>query len=78
MLQTGALPVEFRTLEQTAISATLGKDSLEEAKVALAAGLILVCFFLLLFYRFLGVVAVLGLAVYAAPCTRRSLPSTSR
>ena len=64
MLQTGALPVEFRTLEQTAISATLGKDSLEEAKVA--AGLILVCFFLLLFYRFLGVVAVLGLAVYAA------------
>ena len=66
VLQTGALPVEFRTLEQTAISATLGKDSLEEAKVALAAGLILVCFFLLLFYRFLGVVAVLGLAVYAA------------
>ena len=66
VLQTGALPVEFRTLEQTAISATLGKDSLEEAKVAPAAGLILVCFFLLLFYRFLGVVAVLGLAVYAA------------
>jgi SecD/SecF fusion protein len=66
VLQTGALPVEFRTLEQTAISATLGKDSLEEAKVALAAGLLLVCLFLLLFYRFLGVVAVIGLAVYAA------------
>ena len=28
VLQTGALPVEFRTLDQTAISATLGKDSL--------------------------------------------------
>ena len=28
-----ALPVEFRTLDQTAISATLGKDSLEEAKL---------------------------------------------
>ena len=66
VLQTGALPVEFRTLEQTAISATLGKDSLEEAKVALAAGLILVCIFLLLFYRFLGVVAVIGLGVYGA------------
>ena len=59
-------PGRVPTLEQTAISATLGKDSLEEAKVAPAAGLILVCFFLLLFYRFLGVVAVLGLAVYAA------------
>ena len=32
VLQTGALPVEFRTLDQTAISATLGKDSLEEAQ----------------------------------------------
>ena len=29
VLQTGALPVEFVTLDQTAISATLGKDSLE-------------------------------------------------
>ena len=69
MLQTGALPVEFRTLEQTAISATLGKDSLRKPRWRSPAGLILVCFFLLLFYRFLGVVAVLGLAVYAAPCT---------
>ena len=33
VLQTGALPVEFRTLDQTAISATLGKDSLQEAKL---------------------------------------------
>ncbi len=29
VLQTGALPVKFVTLDQTAISATLGKDSLE-------------------------------------------------
>jgi SecD/SecF fusion protein len=66
VLQTGALPVEFRTLDQTAISATLGKDSLEEAKVAAAVGLLLVALFLLVFYRFLGVVAVIGLIVYAA------------
>jgi SecD/SecF fusion protein len=66
VLQTGALPVEFRTLDQTAISATLGKDSLEEAKVAAAVGLLLVALFLLIFYRFLGVVAVIGLIVYAA------------
>ena len=31
VLQTGALPVTFTTLETTAISATLGKDSLREA-----------------------------------------------
>ncbi len=66
VLQTGALPVEFVTLDQTAISATLGKDSLQEAKLAAAVGLLLVAFFLLIFYRFLGVVAVIGLVVYAA------------
>jgi SecD/SecF fusion protein len=66
VLQTGALPVEFATLDQTEISATLGKDSLQEAKIASIAGLLAVALFLLLFYRFLGLVAVFGLGLYAA------------
>ena len=66
VLQTGALPVNFVTLDQTAISATLGKDSLKQAKRAALVGLLVVALFLLLFYRVLGLVAVLGLAVYAA------------
>ena len=66
MLQTGALPVEFVTLDQTAISATLGKDSLKQAKKAAIVGLLLVALFLLIFYRFLGLIAVLGLGIYAA------------
>jgi SecD/SecF fusion protein len=66
VLQTGALPVKFVTLDETAISATLGRDSLEEAKRAGLIGLLAVAFFLLVVYRFLGVVAVLGLGIYAA------------
>jgi SecD/SecF fusion protein len=66
VLQTGALPVEFVTLDQTAISATLGKDSLEEAKTAAVVGLLLVALFLLVFYRLLGLIAVAGLGIYAA------------
>jgi SecD/SecF fusion protein len=66
VLQTGALPVEFITVERTDVSATLGKDSLRQARNAAIAGLLLVVIFLLLIYRFLGVVAVLGLGVYAA------------
>ena len=66
VLQTGALPVNFVTLTQTAISATLGKDSLAQAKKAALVGLLVVALFLLLFYRVLGLVAVLGLIVYAA------------
>jgi len=66
VLQTGALPVKFETLDRTDISATLGKDSLSQAWRAAIAGLVLVAIFLLIFYRFLGLVAVAGLAIYAA------------
>jgi len=65
VLQTGALPVEFTIVDETAVSATLGKDSLRQALVAAAAGMILVALFLLVFYRFLGLVAVIGLGLYA-------------
>ena len=66
VLQTGALPVNFITLERTDVSATLGKDSLKQARNAAIGGLIAVMIFLLLAYRFLGLVAVLGLGIYAA------------
>jgi SecD/SecF fusion protein len=66
VLQTGALPVNFVPLENTEVSATLGKDSLGQARDAAIGGLIVVMIFLLLLYRFLGLVAVLGLLIYAA------------
>jgi SecD/SecF fusion protein len=66
VLQTGALPVTFTTAERTDVSATLGKDSLTQAKKAALVGLLVVALFLLLLYRFLGLVAVIGLGIYAA------------
>jgi SecD/SecF fusion protein len=66
VLQTGALPVKFETAERTDVSATLGKDSLKQAKRAALVGLLVVALFLLLLYRFLGLVAVIGLGIYAA------------
>ncbi|HEX2110314.1 MAG TPA: protein translocase subunit SecD [Gaiellaceae bacterium] len=64
VLQTGALPYSFERQALTEISATLGEDSLDQAKLAAAAGLALVLLFLLVVYRFLGVVALIGLAIY--------------
>lgn len=64
VLQTGALPLTFKQVERTDISATLGADSLHQALVASIGGLIAVAIFLLLFYRFLGLVAVCGLGFY--------------
>jgi SecD/SecF fusion protein len=66
VLQTGALPVTFSIAERTDVSATLGADSLKEAQRAAIVGLLIVALFLLIFYRFLGLVAVLGLGIYAA------------
>jgi SecD/SecF fusion protein len=65
ILQTGALPVSFKQIERTDVSATLGKSSLTQAWHAAVVGLIVVALFLLVLYRFLGLVAVFGLAIYA-------------
>jgi SecD/SecF fusion protein len=65
VLQTGALPVKFDVASRNQISATLGKDSLRQAMVAAIVGLALVVLFLLTLYRFLGLVAVIGLGIYA-------------
>ncbi|HET8893479.1 MAG TPA: protein translocase subunit SecD [Gaiellaceae bacterium] len=66
VLQTGALPVSFHQIERTDVSATLGKESLTQAWHAALVGFLIVALFLLLLYRFLGLVAVLGLGIYAA------------
>jgi SecD/SecF fusion protein len=64
VLQTGALPVTFNQVERTDVSATLGRNSLTQAWHAAAVGLIIVAIFLLVLYRFLGLVAVVGLGIY--------------
>ena len=66
VLRSGTLPFKLVTIEQTNISATLGRDSLQQAKKAAIGGLLVVAIFLLLFYRFLGLVAVIGLGIYVA------------
>jgi SecD/SecF fusion protein len=65
VLRSGALPYEFQQVDFTRVSATLGKESLSQAIKASLIGLAVVALFLLLVYRFLGVVAILGLALNA-------------
>ncbi len=64
VLQSGSLPLEFVQVDRTDISASLGKESLREAWIAAIGGLIAVAAFLLLIYRFLGIVALAGLGIY--------------
>ena len=66
VLASGSLPVEFARLSQTQVSATLGKTSLEQGLYAGIAGLLIVMVWMIVFYRFLGVIADLALLIYAA------------
>jgi SecD/SecF fusion protein len=65
ILQIGALPINLKLISQTQVSATLGEQALDQGLKAGLIGLALVILFLVLYYRMLGVVATLGLAVYA-------------
>jgi SecD/SecF fusion protein len=64
ILQAGALPVKLVLVSQSTVSATLGQQALHQGIKAGIVGLAVVVLFLLLYYRLLGAVAVLGLAVY--------------
>jgi SecD/SecF fusion protein len=63
-LQSGALPIKLVLISRSQVSATLGKQALNQGLIAGLAGFAVVCLFLLFFYRVLGAIAVGGLIVY--------------
>jgi SecD/SecF fusion protein len=64
-LQIGALPISLKLISQTQVSATLGSEALDQGVKAGIVGLALVIIFLLLYYRFLGLIASIALGAYA-------------
>ncbi len=64
ILQIGALPIDLKLISQTQVSATLGSQALHEGIKAGIIGLALVVLFLLVFYRFLGLIASVALGAY--------------
>src|SRR3954466_5782744 len=63
-LQIGALPINLKLISETQVSATLGSQALHEGIKAGIIGLSLVIIFLLLYYRFLGLIASIALGAY--------------
>ena len=64
ILKTGALPVQLELISSSQVSATLGRQALNQGLAAGIAGFAIVALFLLIFYRVLGAIAVAALAVY--------------
>ena len=63
VLSYGALPVTLEVAEVTSVSATVGGDQLRAGLIAGAIGAVLIVVFMLLYYRILGIVAVLSLVL---------------
>jgi preprotein translocase subunit SecD len=66
VLKFGALPIQLTPQSTQTVSATLGKDSLRAGIIAGLLGLALVMVYMILYYRALGVVVVMGLSVSGA------------
>ena len=64
-LRIGALPISLKLISKRQVSATLGKQALNQGLIAGAAGLILTLLFLLVLYRVLGAIAGVALLAYA-------------
>jgi SecD/SecF fusion protein len=65
LLKTGALPLKLDLIASSQVSATLGQEALHQGLIAGIAGFFVVAMFLLVFYRVLGVIAVVAMAIYA-------------
>jgi len=66
VINRGAFPVEVEPQEARTVSASAGGDSLRAAIIAGLIGVFLVLVFLVLYYRWLALVIICGLAVWAA------------
>jgi preprotein translocase subunit SecD len=62
-LRSGALPASMSYLEERVIGPTLGRDSIRAGVTASLAGLALVIFFMLVYYKFSGINAVVAMVV---------------
>jgi protein-export membrane protein SecD len=66
VLRTGALPITLNQESVQKVSPTLGQDSLQTGITAGVVGLILVMIYMIIYYRALGFVVWLGLAMFTA------------
>ena len=64
VLRAGALPVPLKIAEIRQIGPTLGVDSIRKGQLAGALAIVLVVGIMLVYYRFSGFLAIVGLALY--------------
>lgn len=63
-LNSGALPVPIHLISQENVGATLGKISVQQSVIAGIIGILMIILFMIIYYRFPGLLAVFALLIY--------------
>ena len=63
-LNSGALPVPISLVSQENVGATLGRESIQKSVLAGVLGVLLIALFMIMYYRFPGLLAIAALVVY--------------
>ena len=63
VLRAGALPAPVKVLEERTVGPSLGADSIRQGMLAILGSTLLVCLFMIVYYRLSGVIANLALAL---------------
>jgi len=66
LISGGALPVPVEVIDQRTVGPSLGQDAIQASALAAIIGLALTALFIIIVYRLVGLMAVLGLLGYAA------------
>jgi preprotein translocase subunit SecD len=61
VLRSGALPAPLRKTFETQVGPTMGRDSIQQAKLSMYVGAAAVILFMLIYYRLSGLIAVLAM-----------------
>ncbi len=63
IIKEGALPVDLSIIEERTVGPSLGQDSIESGVKAIVVGLLGVMFFMMLYYKFSGLISDIGLII---------------
>lgn len=66
IINAGDMPFELKDIESRTVGASLGADALKSSLIAGGIGLLLVCIFMMIIYRFAGLLSVIALVGYMA------------
>ncbi len=64
VLRAGALPARLEIMEERTVGPSLGQDSIDRGQIAGIIGMVLVILIMTLYYRVVGILAVMALGVY--------------